>query len=249
MALALLYRGHVSDIHINDLDPSIWAFWHSVLNHPEEFADRIHKVPLTVDEWYVQRAIHKEQDESDPLSLGFATFFLNRTNRSGIISGAGVIGGLAQTGNYKMDCRFNKHELARRVRRAAKYKRRIHLTKLDALDFLSYAGKCLPEKMLVCIDPPYISKGSDLYRSFYCREDHAVLAKGVMALNTPWILTYDNVPDISRLYRGYRQFEFDINYSLAVKKRATELLIVSSRLRIPGELRHRQMASPQLRVA
>ena len=249
LALALLYGGYVSDIHINDLDPSIWAFWHSVLNHSEEFADRVLKAPITIDEWHHQRAIHKEQDESDPLSLGFAAFFLNRTNRSGIIGGAGVIGGLAQTGPYKMDCRFNKDELARRVRRIAKYSRRIHLTKFDAIDFLAYAPQCLPEKMFFCIDPPYISKGSDLYTSLYCRKDHAVLAKGVMALDMPWILTYDNISDISALYRGYRQFEFDINYSLAEKKRATELLIVSKRLRIPGVLRERHAEHTQLRAA
>ena len=239
LALALLYGGHVSDVHINDLDPSIWAFWHSVLHHPEEFVERILTTPITTDEWRRQRAIHQAQDESDSLALGFSAFFLNRTNRSGIISGAGVIGGLGQAGTYKIDCRFNKENLARRIRRVAKYKRRIHLTKLDALAFLSDTRQRLPEKAFFCIDPPYFEKGSHVYTNFYSREDHALLAREVLVMQQPWIVTYDNAQPISRLYRSHRQFQFDISYSLATKRRATELLIASKGLRIPGQIRER----------
>ena len=35
LALSLLYGGHVADIHINDIDPAVWAFWHSVLNRTD----------------------------------------------------------------------------------------------------------------------------------------------------------------------------------------------------------------------
>ena len=136
LALALLYGGHVSDVHINDVDPGIWAFWHSVLKYTEEFVDRIRKVNVTVEEWHSQRNVNLRMDANDPVSLGFATFFLNRTNRSGIIKAAGVIGGLAQEGPYKLDCRFNRGDLVRRVRRVSKYKSRIHLTRQDALAFI-----------------------------------------------------------------------------------------------------------------
>ncbi|MBD0865950.1 MAG: DNA adenine methylase, partial [Rhodobacteraceae bacterium] len=133
LALALLYGGHVSDIHINDIDRSIWAFWHSVLENTDEFAQLIRTAPLTIDEWHRQREVHSRNDGSNPLALGFAAFFLNRTNRSGIIGKAGVIGGWDQSGPYKIDCRFNREDLERRVRRVAKYSSRIHLTCLDAL--------------------------------------------------------------------------------------------------------------------
>ena len=135
LALALLYGGHVADIHINDIDPSIWAFWHCVLERSDDLVAKIIGTPVTVDEWLKQREIHRKQDITDNLELGFSTFFLNRTNRSGIIKGAGVIGGLNQSGNYKIDCRYNVDELIRRIRRIKKYKDRIHLTNLDALFF------------------------------------------------------------------------------------------------------------------
>lgn len=159
LALALLYEGHVSDIHINDVDASIWAFWKSVLNHTDELSYRIKKTPITVDEWRAQREVHLAMDVDDPVSLGFSTFFLNRTNRSGIIKAAGVIGGLDQTGTYKIDCRFNRVELERRVRRIAKYRSRIHLSRRDALTFAKDASERLPESNFLH-RPALLPKGS-----------------------------------------------------------------------------------------
>ena len=249
MALALLYGGHVSDIHINDVDQSIWAFWHSVLHCTEELAYRIAKTPITVDEWHLQRQIHLTGDVDDPLTLGFSTFFLNRTNRSGIIKNAGVIGGLDQCGPYKIDCRFNRDDLIRRIRRIAKYKSRIHLYRRDALAFVSDVCERLPADTFFCIDPPYFNKGSSLYTSFYDPSDHSMLAAAILKINNPWIVTYDNTQDIARLYRDRRQFEFDINYSIETKRKGTELLIASKGLRLMPEIRERQVNRPQYRAA
>ncbi|MEM9397190.1 MAG: DNA adenine methylase [Pseudomonadota bacterium] len=249
LALTLLYEGHVSDIHINDVDASIWAFWKSVLDHTDEFAYRIKKTSITVEEWRVQRKIHLAMDADDPVSLGFSTFFLNRTNRSGIIKAAGVIGGLDQSGNYKIDCRFNRVELERRVRRIAKYRNRIHLYRRDALAFVKDASERLPASTFFCIDPPYFQKGQGLYTSFYDPEDHGVLADTILDLNNPWVVTYDNAPAITKLYRDRRQYEFDINYSVETKRRGTELLIASKGLRLPSSIRDRQVNRPQYRAA
>ena len=188
-------------------------------------------------------------DVDDPITLGFATFFLNRTNRSGIIKAAGVIGGLDQTGPYKMDCRFNRDNLEKRVRRVAKYRNRIHLTRKDALAFIGDAGAHLPKTTFFCVDPPYYSKGQGLYTSFYNPEDHSLLAKMILGLANPWIVTYDNIAVISKLYRDRRQYEFDINYSVETKRRGTELLIASKGIRIPGEVQDRQVNRPQYRAA
>ena len=249
LALSLLYAGHVSDIHINDVDPAIWAFWHSVLNDTDKLAYKIAKTPVTVEEWRYQKGIFNAGNVDDPLSLGFSAFFLNRTNRSGIIKGAGVIGGLQQTGNYKIDCRFNRDGLIARIRRIAKYRNRIHLYRRDALDFIEQAKQSLPEDTFFCVDPPYFNKGSSLYTSFYNPEDHAVLADAIIALERPWIITYDNTPEITGLYKSRRQFEFDINYSVETKRKGTEVLIVSKGLRVPNTIKERQVNRPQYRAA
>ena len=209
----------------------------------------IDKTPITVDEWRKQREIHRLQDVDDPLALGFAAFFLNRTNRSGVIERAGVIGGLNQTGPYKIDCRFNRDDLVRRVRRVAKYRNRIHLTRRDAAAFLVDGNRQLPRSTFLCIDPPYFRKGPHLYSSSYEPKDHEFLAARVLTIEKAWVITYDNHSAISRLYQTRSQFEFDINYSLETKRLGTELLIVSDNLRVPDEVRERQVNHPRGRAA
>ncbi len=249
LALALLYGGHVADIHINDIDPSIWAFWHCVLNETDALVAKLNATPVTIDEWLKQRDIHRRQDTLDTLGLGFSAFFLNRTNRSGIIKGAGVIGGLGQGGSYKLDCRYNHDELSRRIKRIKKYEDRIHLSNLDALDFLEACDKSLPAESLLFIDPPYYNKGAGLYTSFYKPEDHASLAAKVTAMDRPWVVTYDDTPEIRGLYRNRRQYCFDINYSLHEKRVGTELLIASKGIKLPEIARDRQVNRPQYRAA
>ncbi|TVR08539.1 MAG: DNA adenine methylase [Salinarimonadaceae bacterium] len=241
LALALLYGGHVSDIHINDVDLSIWSFWHCVLNRTDELVYLIEKTPITVDEWRKQREIYLLQDQEDIMSLGFSTFFLNRTNRSGIIKDAGVIGGLSQKGNYKINCRFNRSDLIRRIRRIAKYKKNIHLYRKDALFFMQEIEN-LSVMPFICIDPPYFQKGSSLYTSFYKPGDHEIISNIILNLSCPWIVTYDNAPTIAKLYEKMRLFQFDINYSLETKRIGTELLIPSNGLTLPADLRDRQVS-------
>lgn len=247
LALKLLYGGHVSDIHINDIDPGIWSFWHCVLNRTEAFVKRVQNTPVTIKEWRHQREVYARGDSSKPLALGFATFFLNRTNRSGVIKDAGVIGGLNQKGEYKIDCRFNRADLSKRIRRIAKYRERIHLTHMDAIHFMRRCDKKLPEQSLLFIDPPYFKKGSSLYTSFYLAKDHARVADVVTDLTNPWLVTYDDAPTIRELYKSRRQYCFDINYSLNEKRMGTELLIASKGLKIPAEARERQVNRPQYR--
>jgi DNA adenine methylase len=248
LALALLYGGFVSDIHINDIDRSIWSFWSSVLDHTEEFVKLMNKTPVTLREWRRQQKILKES-EADPMSLGFAAFFLNRTSRSGIIKRAGVIGGLEQKGDYTIDCRFNKEELARRIRRVRKYRGRINLYRKDAIKFIDMVEKRLPENTFLCIDPPYFQQGSRLYTSFYKRKDHEKVADRILRLESPWILTYDYCDEIHKLYTDRRQFQYCLNYSAQEKRLGTELLIASKGLRIPDDLRAAQVHRPQYRTA
>lgn len=242
LALGLLFGGEVSEIHINDVDPSIWSFWHCVLERTDELTQLVADADLTIEGWRRQREVYLESDQSDPLRLGFAAFYLNRTNRSGIIKGAGVIGGLKQEGTYKIDCRFNREDLIRRIRRVEKYKNRISLTQFDALDFLEYADKKVPKRAMFCIDPPYFNKGSSLYTSFYRPDDHAELSSAILKLERPWIVTYDDTAEIRVLYRDCAQFLFDVNYSVQTKRQATELLVGSPGLMMPSEIAPRKLA-------
>lgn len=249
LALTLLYGGYVADIHVNDIDPAVWAFWHCVLNETDALLNKIESTPVTIDEWLKQREFLRSDKTDDTLALGFATFFLNRTNRSGVIKRAGVIGGIGQDGAYKLDCRYTVSELTRRIDRIRKYSDRIHLTNLDAEDFLNRCDNELPSDTFVFADPPYYNKGSRLYTSFYKPEDHERLAKTMLSIERPWVVTYDDTPEIRRMYRARRQYCFDINYSLHEKRVGTELLVASKGLKMPDVARHRQVNRPQYRAA
>ncbi len=223
LALKLLFEGAARRIILNDLDPGIHSFWAAVLSEPNRLVERIHETPVTIDEWHRQRDVHR-QASGRSFELGFATFFLNRTNRSGVVKG-GVIGGLQQTGAYKLDCRFNKADLVSKIERIARYSDDIELHNRDGADFLNVVDQ--RDRVVFFVDPPYFEKGSGLYTNFYEKGDHADLASVVSGLKNPWLLTYDNAPEIARLYAGHRQHRFDLNYSAGVKRVGTELMVSS----------------------
>jgi len=230
VGLALLFNEYVSKIVINDIDPSIYAFWHSVLNRTDKFCDLIAKTPVTVKTWLSQREVLRHRTNHSRFEVGFAAFFLNRTNRSGILNG-GVIGGLDQTGPWKIDARYNKAALVERIQRVASYRDRIELHNSDAVKLIKSLRKSLPKKTLFYFDPPYYVKGQDLYRNFYGPEDHKEIAEAIATLKEHrWIVTYDNVPAIRRLYSRHRKVSFNLNYSAAKASKGQEVMVFSDNL-------------------
>lgn len=235
IACTLLLDGYVSCIHINDLDPSIYAFWWAVVNSPERFCRLIAATPVTIEEWNRQKSLQGRAD-IDPVELGFSTFFLNRTNRSGIILG-GVIGGLEQKGSYPIDCRFSKSNLIKKIERIALNADKINVTNLDALDFLkTFDRSKLPRKTLVNIDPPYYVRGPELYRNWFTDEAHKRLAKAVDHIKPFWMVTYDSTVETRQFYGKYPTFSNKLRYTAQVKRTGVELLVMDPRLKLPPSL-------------
>jgi len=233
LALLLLKKNIVSNLILNDIDKSIYCFWKSVLKYNNELCQMIEEAELTLDERVIQKEIQENKKElnfrkkADILKLGFSTFYLNRVNRSGIIK-AGVIGGVNQTGNYKMDCRFNKNELVKKIQEIGLYKDNIKFYNLDAVEFLKRIKK---KNTFIFFDPPYYKKGKDLYVNFYTHIDHEKLSNKISSLKNDWIVTYDNTNEIKRMYSNYRQIEFGISYTLERKRKAKEIMIFSNSLK------------------
>lgn len=223
-AILLLSRGYVDHIILNDLDPVVHAFWQSVLSDTDGILSLLKSTPVTIDSWERQRQIHANPQSFSPTEVGFATFFLNRTNRSGILKG-GVIGGKAQTGPWSMTARFNKSDLAERIRTVSSLRRHISLYHEDAVDLLRGIGADLPPRSLTYLDPPYYHKGSQLYRNHYRPEDHAAIAAAVAQIRTPWLVTYDNCPEICALYQEFDSVKFSLHYSTHKERPlATEIM-------------------------
>jgi DNA adenine methylase len=232
LAIKLLISGDVEHIIINDLDPAVYSFWKSILDCTDEFCDRVQNVDITLDEWHRQREIYSKQDTNDILNLGFATFFLNRTNVSGIIRG-GLIGGVKQTGLYKMDSRFHKMNLIKKIHNIAKYKDKISVYNQDAIDFLRDLGKKNFEKTFINFDPPYIQKGKCLYSDFFDETGHEILAHAVSKCHDKWIVTYDACSLAKHLYSQYRYGYLDITYSIQKPKMGREYIFFSDNMLIP----------------
>ena len=233
VALTLLLHSYASCIHLNDLDPAVHAFWHSVLNEPDALCALIKDAKLDMSEWHRQKAILSRSVEHSTLELGFATFFLNRTNRSGIIKG-GVIGGKNQDGPWKLDARFNRDDLIRRIQNIAIYRSRIRLYNLDAAELIKSVVPTLPAKTLVYLDPPYYVKGQGLYQNYYTHDDHVRIARLVATkLKRPWIVSYDHAPEIVGMYPGFASIVYGLNYSAQERYEGAEVIFFSDRLQVP----------------
>ena len=234
--LELLLKGVVGTVVINDLDPAIHACWKAMVKDSDAFLGLLERCPLTVDEWKAQREIYRRRHDVnvDPLALGFATFYLNRTSRSGVL-GAGVIGGFAQAGAYKIGARFDKQVLKTRIERLAELSGRIRVTKQDgAARLREYLPK---DNIFAYVDPPYVEKGNSLYMSAFKEEDHVALARVLNGYaNTNWVLTYDVADLIRSLYKARDVSEFRLLYSAHLRgakdelKRASasELIVLSN---------------------
>lgn len=228
VALFLLLEGFVNKISINDKDRSIYAFWYSVLNYSEELCELIRTTDLTVENWLIQKSIQKNKNDAELLELGFSTFFLNRTNRSGIING-GVMGGMLQNGEFKIDCRFNRNDMINRILSISKKKDSISLFNLDAIDLIDKIENEAEndiQNTIFYFDPPYVIKGSSLYMNHYKADNHMVVSERIKKINTiKWIVSYDNHQYIKDLYSGCSQKEYTFNHTAHHSKKGEEILI------------------------
>lgn len=230
VALSLLLNEYASRIVINDIDRSIYGFWDSVVNETETLCQMIYDTPINLDVWDLQKRIQKNKEAYSLLDVGFSTFFLNRTNRSGILN-AGAIGGRHQSGTWKIDARFKKQELIKRIQRIALYKSRIEIYNQDAVELIYNLKAKLKKNALFYFDPPYFVKGKDLYLNYYRKSDHEKIAQAIAGIGKQkWIVTYDSVNEISNLYTNFRQVKFQLNYSAGKVGKGEELMIFSDNL-------------------
>ncbi len=236
VAIELLLQDEVDEIVINDYDKAIYSFWRALIHESNRLLDLIEKTPVSIEEWRKQKDIYLNEGHKYSIELAFATFFLNRTNRSGILK-AGPIGGFDQKGNYLIDARYNKKELIQRMEKICNQKKRIKVTNKEVISFID---NVIPkyEKGFVYFDPPYYHKGPELYKNFFSEKDHQILAKKITeSVKCDWIVTYDLTDEIVRLYQDYDTKKFDLNYSVVNGRKKSEILVVKKPEYINGKIK------------
>ena len=234
VALNLLYDSTVDRITINDRDPALSSFWWAATYSSDEFCNMIENTPVTIEEWKRQRNI-QYSDTSSRFDRGFSTFFLNRTNRSGVID-AGPIGGHDQKGNYKIDARFNKTELVQRIKKIGRFRNKINVTGMDAGELIKRYLPKLDSDCFVYLDPPYMKQGPNLYLNHYSYQDHLKLSKDISAIKQKWVVSYDNVSEICALYSNYSGRTFSISYSVVNGRTGSEVMFFSYGLSVPDRM-------------
>jgi DNA adenine methylase len=243
VALVLLMDGIVSHIHINDADPAVAVFWRAAVQETAELISLVASEPITMEAWHHWRAVMLGEINGTQLERGFATLFMNRTNRSGILKG-GVIGGKEQSGTYKLDARFMREELCLRLERIGMHAGEISVYEEDASELLLRCHHFLPTTSLIYLDPPYYVKGAGLYRNFYKHDDHAQIARllGSSRFRRPWIVSYDNVEEIQTMYSYAHSFTYGLHYTAQQRYTGSEVMFFSDRLIPPEQAAERKAA-------
>lgn len=232
-SLGLLFEEETREIAINDADPAIFALWWSLVNRPAAFDALIRSRPIEMAEWRRQRAIYRDGSRQSRLRRGFAAFYLNRCNRSGIIGNGGPIGGIKQTGPWKLGARFNRQDLRARCGRVAEYRTRIRVSGVDGIEFIEGLDS---SSLMLFIDPPYFVKGPTLYLNALDEQYHRRLANTLRSIEkAPWVLTYDDCPEVRDLYRGWASIRpFSLRYAAAARRSGREVLITPRWMRVPS---------------
>ncbi|WP_295356994.1 MULTISPECIES: DNA adenine methylase [Bacteria][Archaea] len=232
VAISLLLNKKAKSIILNDIDIAIYSFWYAIIHESERFIKAVQDITIDMTEWKKQKLVYENAQENNiqeySFELAFATFFLNRTNRSGIITG-GPIGGNNQQSNYKLDCRFKKNSLIRKIRKISEAGNLIRLYHLDAKELIS--NILIHEntnELFVYFDPPYYKQGKHLYKDFYDDNEHVLLSDAIRKMDDyHWIATYDNAKRIKDIYNDRVIQEYQIQYSANKARKEIELIFHS----------------------
>jgi DNA adenine methylase len=226
-AINLLLDGDVDKIFLNDLDPCVYSAWVALVTETERFIDRIRLTDITVEEWHKQKAVAASHTSGYSFEAGFATFFLNRTSRAGIVIGSGPIGGYGQTGTWKIDARFYRETMIKRITAVGLRQDNISISNMPAVKFIENLELTAEVKnTFIFIDPPYFEIGSRLYLDGMIDGGHLSLSKLLSnGLTASWLMTYDDHPEIRRLYKDFNMTELEVLYSLQRQRKVNEIVI------------------------
>lgn len=241
-SLSLLLGGYVKEIHLNDKNYALFCFWEQLLNNTDNLLDMVYQNVPCIEDWHKQKEIYQasisSHDKYSKLEFGFSVFYLNRANRSGVLS-AGPIGGLDQSGKYKIDCRYTVSTLIKKLEKIASMRDSIFVYNEHCIDFLKkFDDRTHFDNDFVYLDPPYVKEGRNIYSKNFCFSDaqHRELKDYIAGYSNRWLISYDDHPLVHDLYSKHGTRAVEISYVMNQAKVGKELMIADSRLRMPESL-------------
>lgn len=238
VALYLLINGLAKRIIIADKDQLIYSFWLTLFRNPNYLINFIKKVKVNLENFYRYKKIVNSTNKFEERKLAEACLFLNRTSFSGLLTNsAGPLGGKKQKSKYKIDCRFNKKYLIKKIEYLASFHSQVIVLPHDWRDTVRYTENLVKRQKnlqdtLFYFDPPFYHKAEHLYRLYFKKQDHEDLRKVVLSLKHPWILSYDNAPEIKKMYSKFKRIHVQMPYFINSSARRIEKELIITPLRL-----------------
>lgn len=231
VSITLLQKSIIEQAYISEIDPLIVAFWEATLNRTEELIEIVLSMSVDLETWHYMRGYLQEKSTTnlDVVELAAAFLFLNRTSYSGIIK-AGPLGGKDQRSRYKINCRFNKPRIAKKIEAIGELKGRLNVIKSDGLELMEKMASSRFESIVFYVDPPYYGAGKDLYRHYFTDKEHIELSVFLESVDKPWLLSYDNADFIKELYKHKTKSPIYTDYQSGHFKKGVKELLISNYL-------------------
>jgi len=218
--LTAAFEDLADHVIIAEIDEYVAAVWHTILSGQSEWlAQKILTFDLTLRN--VKIALARANRKNITLKeKAFLTILRNRVQRGGIMApGAGLVKN--GENNRGIGSRWYPETLARRIRDIAQMRHKITFFYGDGLLLLQQFGT--ERKAAFFLDPPYTKAAKRLYNNW--EFDHRALFETIRHQRAPFLISYDNTPEISRLADEYGYDKRCVRMKNTHHARKTELLI------------------------
>ena len=257
VALHLLMDDFVEQVILVDLDPLVGYFWEAVFFDTDWLVNQIESIEISIERWYAFKA-HEPKTKRD---YALSCLFFNRTNFSGILrKEVGPLGGREQKSQYKIDCRFPRDTLIRRIERIAEHREKIAgiwtcswSDSIERIRKKQLSGALPSKEIFFYFDPPFFNKAGKLYRYYFVDNDHKKLRDFLLDFQDHWILSYDFADQVEALYgeaiknnkNGASKRDVELIYSTGILpgRKPTKEVIISNLNELPSKTRFWNTAS------
>jgi DNA adenine methylase len=222
---------------IADKDELVYSFWKTLFSDPKYLVNFIRKAKVNLKTFDYYRYISSHSTGFSRRQLAETCLFLNRTSFSGILNdSAGPIGGREQKSIYKINCRFGRKNLIKKIKNISAFKNRVVILPYSWEETLKYVATKIEYKnasLLFYLDPPFYKKADQLYRYHFDDITHKNLRDRLVKLEYPWILSYDRVKEIQNLYSAFTRINISMPYSINSPAKRLEKELIITPLKLP----------------
>ncbi len=222
----VLFKKNPSNIEVwNDLNNDLVNLFRVVRNNLEEFINRQYFLLPSREEYALFTKNYRTNNFKDDIDRAITFYYLIKNSFSGMIF-SGWSYSTVRASSYHLDI-----EHLKAVRERLK---RVYIENLSFEKLIPYWDR--KETLFYC-DPPYFKllnmKGRQYYQCSFTLDDHIKLRDILKKINGKFILSYDDHPEVKKLYKDFHIIHTEpvrynaVNLRVTSAKRVSELLITN----------------------